>query len=293
MRPIALLIVFSIMRWGVERLGVGALGQELMGGWTSMILIGSWLLIEMVNLVKVIYPPKLIAQGRPQAVLLLKPIGTTAKTLIVIFAFTLWLDNLGVDITALLAGLGVGGIAIALALQRPAEDFLAALTLFTQQPVKVGDFCRFGTTVGTIEEIGLRATRLRTLANTVVTLPNARFASEYIENISDRQKILFNPIVRIGYRTNSKTMEGVLANIREMLLADDMVEDDSTWVRYRAIADNSQDIEVFANVLTTVWVDYLAAIEQLNLKILDAVDAAGASLAVDVRNVVLEQTEGA
>jgi len=291
MRPITLLIVFSLMRWGVERLGVGAFGQEILGGWTSMILIGSWLLIEMVNLFKVIYPAKLIAQGRPHAVLLLKPIGTTAKSLIVIFAFTLWLDNLGVDITALLAGLGVGGIAVALALQRPAEDFLAALTLFTQQPVKVGDFCRFGTTVGTIDDIGLRATKLRTLADTVVTLPNARFASEYIENISARQKILFNPTVRIGYRTSSKVMQAVLANIRDLLQADEIVEDDSSWVRYRTIANNSQDIEVFANINTTVWRDYLAATEQLNLKILDAVEAAGASLAVGVQEITLERRQ--
>jgi MscS family membrane protein len=290
MRPITLLIVLVIMRWSIERLGVGAFAKELMGGWTSMILIGTWLMIETVNLVKVVYPAKLIARGRPQAVLLVKPVATTVKSIIIIFAFILWLDNIGVDITALLAGLGVGGVAVALALQRPAEDFLAALTLFTQQPVKVGDFCRVGTTVGTIEEIGLRATKLRTLANSMVTLPNARFASEYIENISSRNKVLFNPIVRIAYRTSSNSMQSVLTNIRDLLQADDIVEDESTWVRYRTIADHSQDIEIFANIKTTVWVDYLAAVELLNLKILDAVESAGASLAVDMRDVTLDQT---
>ena len=86
------------------------------------------------------------------------------------------LDNLGFNITTVLAGLGVGGIAVALALQKPMEDVFGAITLYTQQPVRVGDFCRVGNETGTIEEIGLRTTRLRTLGNTLIAIPNAQLA---------------------------------------------------------------------------------------------------------------------
>ncbi|MEE8294819.1 MAG: mechanosensitive ion channel family protein [Sphingomonadales bacterium] len=290
-RPLMLLFVVIFMRWTFEYLGLGVSGQKITASWTLITIVAVWVLIALVSLFRDIFSLKLAAKGRPDAVVLLKPLMTTIKTIIIILAFMLWLDNIGVNITTLLAGLGVGGIAIALALQRPAEDFLAALGLFTQQQVKVGDFCRFGNQVGTIEEIGLRTTRLRTLANTVVALPNARFAAEYIENISAREKILYNPTIRIDYETSRKVLEAVLKNIRTMLGKDANVAEEGLRVRYREMSLYSHDIEIFAYIEKTEWTEFLEITESLNLDVLDAVEKANAKLAVPIQKIKMESSK--
>jgi len=290
-RPLMLLFVVIFMRWTFEYLGLGVSGQKITASWTIITIVAVWVLIASISLFRDIFSLKLAAKGRPDVVVLLKPLMTAIKTIIVILAFMLWLDNIGVNITTLLAGLGVGGIAIALALQRPVEDFLAALGLFTQQQVKVGDFCRFGDQVGTIEEIGLRTTRLRTLANTVVSLPNARFAAEYIENISTRKKILYNPTIRIDFEANRKVLEAVLKNIRTMLGKNANVAEEGLRVRYRRISLNSHDIEIFAYIEKTEWTEYLEITETLNLEVLDAVEKANAKLAVPIQMIKMDSSK--
>ena len=287
-RPVSVLVVALIMRWTAKYLGIGVTGQKIMASGTLITILAIWVLIKLIDVSREIYSLKLSAKGRPGAAMLIKPLSTAIKVIVIILAFILWLDNIGVNITTLLAGLGVGGIAIALALQRPAEDFLAAISLFTQQQVKVGDFCRFGDQLGTIEEIGLRTTRLRTLSNTVVSLPNARFAAEYIENISVREKILYNPTIRIDYETPRKVIEAVLANIRKMLKEDKMISQTDLRVRFREISNTSHDIEIFAYIKKTDWDEFLEVSEGLNLKVLDAIEAAGTSLAVPIQKIMMD-----
>ena len=160
---------------------------------------------------------------------LMRPLANAIKLLIAVGAVLLWLDNIGINITTVLAGLGVGGVAVALALQKPMEDVFGAVTLYTQQPVRVGDFCRIGTERGTIEEIGLRTTRIRTLTNSVIAVPNSKLASEPIENISARQKIRYRPTLRLRYDTTPEQLQQVLEGIRGLLGSHERVlQDDST-----------------------------------------------------------------
>ena len=114
-------------------------------------------------------------------------------------AIVSWMDNLGYEVTTILAGLGVGGVAVALAAQKSLENLIGSITIYTSQPVHVGDFCKFGETLGTVEEIGLRATQLRTLGRTMVHIPNALFASGAIENLTQRDKILYRTRLRLSY----------------------------------------------------------------------------------------------
>lgn len=287
-RPVSLLLIAIIMHWSMQWLGVGASTQQIASNWTIITVIATWALLRLTNLCRDAYAANLFGHGRPDVIVLLKPMTSATKIVVVILAFTIWLDNLGVDITTLLAGLGVGGVAIALALQRPMDDFLAALNLFSQKLVKVGDFCRFGDQFGTIEEIGLRTTRLRTIANTMVALPNARFAQEYIENISARRRILFNPTIAIDYKASRAIIEQVLENIRSMLNEQELVDQSGLRVNYRAISTSAHDVEIFAFISTTEWYKYLEVVEDLNLRILDAVEAAGTSLAVSLRSISID-----
>ena len=210
----------------------------------------------------------------------MRPASNAAKLIIAIGAVLVYLDQLGINITTVLAGLGVGGIAVALALQKPMEDVFGAITLYSQQPIRVGDFCRFGTFTGTVEEIGLRTTRVRTLANTLIAVPNSKLCNESIDNISARQKILYNPNLRLNYDTPPAQVRQLLENLRSLLSEHDRVLKDTCRVRFRNIADDSLQIEIFAHIDTTVWVEFLELTEELNLRILEVVADAGTRLSL-------------
>jgi MscS family membrane protein len=174
-------------------------------------------------------------------------------------------------------------------LQKPMEDVFGAFTLYTQQPIRVGDFCRVGTETGTIEEIGLRTTRLRTLANTLIAIPNARLANEPIDNISARQMIRYRPILRLRYDTTPEQMQQILSGIRDLLDSHEQILPDSQRVRFKEIADDALLIEANSYLNTTDWAMYLELAEGLNIRILEIVADAGTSLSLPAKTLHLEQ----
>jgi MscS family membrane protein len=171
------------------------------------------------------------------------------------------------------------------------EDILGAITLYSQQPVRVGDFCRIGSQTGTIEEIGLRTTFIRTLANTRIAIPNAKLASEAIDNISARQKILYQPTLRLRYDAGPEQVRSVLEGIRDTLENDDRILE-GYRVRFRDIGEDALMIEIFAYFDTTNWAEYLELVEGLNLRILEIVASAGASLALPASTMTIERIAG-
>ena len=223
-RKRAMRFVAIVSLWTTaEALGFGLEAQAHVRGHTLLIIATTWLIVACLILARDLAVHRLERLGRGDAVTLLRPASRLVSFLLIVMAMLLWLDNMGVNITALLAGLGVGGVAVALALQKPLEDVFGAMWLFTLQPIRVGDFCQLGQFIGTVEEIGLRRTRLRTLANTVVQIPNARIADEPIDNISARQRIGYNPTLRLRYDTSRVVVERVLAATRLVLESDDRV----------------------------------------------------------------------
>jgi len=267
---------------------------EAVARWSPLpVLLTVWVLFATINLLRTIYDNHLHKQGREGAVVLLRPVSNAVKLLIFVSGILVYLDGLGINITTVLAGLGVGGIAVALALQKPMEDVFGAITLYSQQPVRVGDFCQIGTTTGTIEEIGLRTTFIRTLANTRIAVPNARLATEAIDNISARQKILYRPSLRLRYDTPPEQIQRVMEGIRELLGSHEKILADGSRVRFVEIADDALRIEVFAYLDTAVWTDYLELAEELNLRILEIVATAGTSLSLPASTLRIEQGGGA
>jgi MscS family membrane protein len=157
--------------------------QAMLKASTLIIIAFAWVLVRFFDF----YIEHLIhmfqEKDKTGVIVLLRPLTKLVRVVIIITALLVWLDNIGFKITTLMAGLGVGGIAIALAAQAIFADIIGAIILLVSQPVRVGDFCRFGNTIGTVEEIGLRATRIRTLDNTVVSVPNAEFSRQHLENL--------------------------------------------------------------------------------------------------------------
>ena len=290
--PFGIWLVILSMNLAANTLGSGVTAAAWEQATPVPILITVWMMFGAMNLFRDIYSSRLQDQGRPGAAVLLQPAGNAIKILIVVGAILVYMDKVGINITTVLAGLGVGGIAVALALQKPMEDVFGAFTLYTQQPIRVGDFCRVGDYTGTIEEIGLRTTRIRTLANTLIAVPNAKLANEPIDNISARRKIRYRPILRLRYDTSPEQMQQVLNGIRELLESDEHVLPEGQRVRFREIADDALLVEVNSYVDTTNWATYLELAEGLNIRILEIVAQAGTKLSLPAKTLHLEQTAG-
>jgi len=286
--PFALLVTVLVMNSVLDSVGVGITAQKIQRAQTLGTIVWTWVLLAGATLIRDIYSEHLEGLGKPGAVVLLRPATNAIRMLIVLGAILVWLDNVGFNITTLLAGLGVGGVAVALALQKPLEDVLGALSLYTQQPVRIGDFCRIGQDLGTVEEIGLRTTRLRTLANTVLAIPNAKLATEQIDNFSARRMILYRPQLRLRYDTTREQLQQILDSIREMLAAHEHVLQEAPRVRFIGFGDDALILEIFAYVTTKDYATYLEYAEDVNLKVLSIIAAAGTTLALPARTLHVE-----
>ena len=256
---------------------------------TLYIIAFMWLVMGCVNLFVARLAERMAQNGNSNASLMLRPAARVIKGVIVLIAIMAWLENMGFSISTLLAGLGVGSIAVALAAQKSIENLIGAVTLYSAQPIRVGDFCRFGDFVGTIEEIGLRATKVRTLANTVIDIPNASLSNMEIENISQRQKILYRHTIRLRSDSTPSQVREVLENISRLLSQHASVDPVPARVRFKEFGKYSLDLEVFAYLKTTDYNEFLQIAEELNLQVIESIIKAGTSLAFPAQGLFMEK----
>jgi MscS family membrane protein len=272
------LLIFSA---GSHVLGLSVRAQSFVNGCTLAggIAAAAWLALRLIDLVASVALSR-IGPGGATAAWRFVPLGRkTAKAAIVVLAGLAALDSFGFDVTALIAGLGIGGLAVALALQKTLENLFSGATLLADRPVQVGDFCRFGDQLGTVEEIGMRSTRVRTLDRTVVSIPNAQFAALNLENFTRRDKIWYHPTIGLRYETTLAQLRRVLMGMRQMLELDARVEQDGARVRFISFGPYSLDLEIFAYVKATDYAEFLDVAEDLNMRVIDIVQTAGAEFA--------------
>jgi len=201
-------------------------------------------------------------------------------------------DRLGLPLYGIIAGLGVGGLAIALAAQPTIENLIGGLSLFADKPIRVGDFCRYGNDVGTIEAIGLRSTRIRGIDRTLTTIPNAALSKMPVVNMTKRDRMLIKCVVSVRYETTPDQLRFLLASIRELLLAHPRIHPDPARARLVGFGPPSLDIEVFAYVTTSDWNEFLGIREDVLLRIMDLVRTSGTSLAFPSSNIYLARDAG-
>ncbi len=278
-RPITWAIFVLVGGWVLRDLGLGVTANRVAQGGTVVTIVLVWLLFATINLLRDLYSSYLQARGRESGLMLMRPVTSTVKVVIALLAVTIWLDNIGVNVTALVAGLGVGGLAVALVLQKPLEDILGAITLYTQQPVSIGQFCTSGNVTGTIEEISLRATRIRRLDNNIVIIPNSIFATASIMNASERSRTLHRQVVRLALSTTETQIAEVLKKLRAVIAAEDQVSEGQWRVRFVELGEFSKNIEVFAHVTTANWQEFLEVAERINLATVGVLDSLGVELA--------------
>jgi len=188
-------------------------------------------------------------------------------------------DRLGVPVYGIVAGLGVGGLAVALAAQPTTENLIGGLNLFADHPIRVGDFCKYGDKVGTVEAIGMRSTRIRNPDRTLTTIPNAELAKIPIVNFSLRDRVLIQTVIDLRCQTKPEQVRQVLLHVRELLLRHPRIDRDTVRVRLIGFENSSFKVELFAYVTTRDWEEFLGIREDILLRVMEVIDQSGAALA--------------
>jgi len=201
------------------------------------------------------------------------------KAAVVGIAILAILGILGFNLTTLLAGLGIGGLAIAFAAQKTLENLFGGISVLADEVIRVGDYCRFGDRSGTVEDISLRSTRVRTDGRTVLSIPNGALAAMNVENLTRRDKILFNPTLGVRYETSPDQLRYMLVEIRRMLYEHPKVETASARVRFAGLGNNAFNMEFFSYVLTQDDAEFAAIREDLLLRIAEIVGQSGSAFA--------------
>lgn len=291
--PIRLLIIVLLLRAGINLLGPSVAIRSLLQAKTIFIIIVAWTIIGLFGFIFNRLADRFRRNDQySEATVLLPVLRNVATVIVITIALIVWLDNIGFNVTTLLAGLGVGGIALALALQKSIENLIGAITLYISKPVRVGDFCKFGEVLGTIEEIGFRSTRVRTLDHTVVSVPNAEFANLHLNNFSKRKKIWYHPRISLRYETTPDQIRYILSEIRKLLTSHQKVLSDPARVRFTNFGAYSLDLDIFAYIDATQYGEYLEISEDLNLQIMDIIAQAGSSFAFPSQTTYLESGQG-
>jgi MscS family membrane protein len=291
-RPMTLLAIMLLTVSLLNELGLGATARAVVETKTLMTVVMVWILFSLIDLIRARRREKFLAQGREDAHILGRPLANALKLMTLLVASLIWLSNAGVNISTLLAGLGVGGIALALALQKPIEDLLGAISIYSQQPVVTGDLCKYGNILGRIEEIGLRTTRIRTLNNTLVSVPNCLIAHGAIENYSAREKMLYHPELPLRYDTTREQMANIIDAINDMARDHDDVITKSVRIRFTEFSENAMIIKARIYIDTSEFGTYLQVVTELNMAIMKIVQEAGAHFAQGAKTVMLEYSNG-
>jgi MscS family membrane protein len=221
----------------------------------------------------------------PSAQSLLSIGESVAKAGVVAMGVIAALSQLGYPVASLLAGLGIGGLAVALAAQKTVENLFGSVSLAADEPFRVGDFVKVEDFVGTVETIGPRSTRIRTLDRTLITVPNGRLADMRIENYAARDRMRLHCVLNLVYDTSAEQMRRVLAGLESALRAHPRIWPDAVVVRFAALGSSSLDVEVMAWFQTPDWGEFQLIRQEVLLAFMDVVEQAGSAFAFPTRTV--------
>jgi MscS family membrane protein len=218
----------------------------------------------------------------------------SAKVFFFVIGAVLVLQNMGYSVGSLLAGLGIGGVALAMASKDTVANLFGSLVIFLDKPFQIGDWIEMDEVEGTVEEVGLRTTRVRTFANSLVTVPNLLFTTKTINNWSQMKKRRIKMTVGVTYDTSPEKVDTLVKDIREIIAKDDKIRNDFYLVNFDNFGPSSLDIFIYCFTVTTNWAEFLQAKQEFMLEIMTAVETLGLSFAFPTQSLHVESLpEGA
>jgi MscS family membrane protein len=273
--------LFALIVMFISSLGATILSRQLWfrSGAVIAVFSGGWLLSRMIDSIAAIAGHRLQRRTGVTHSSTIWLMQRAAKVVVGLVGILLLLKLADVELTAILTGMGIGGLAFAFAAQKTIENLFGGVMITSDQSIRVGDTCRVGDVTGAIVDIGIRSTRIRTLNRTIVSIPNGQTAAVSIENFSERDKFHCLHVIGVRYDTGAAGMRRVLEAIGEMLAGMSAVEKESVRVRFIRFGPSSLDIEIRTYLFATDYDDFLARQEAILLAIMDKLAELGVGIA--------------
>jgi MscS family membrane protein len=286
---IGLFIGVQILQLPVEPVDVRRFAYALLKGLVTFDV--AWFAFNMVTLLEA-YLGQWVS--RTESTLddhLLPFVRKSLRVFIIFLAVLMAIQNLGYSISGLLASLGIGGLAVALAAKDTLSNVFGSIMIILDRPFHIGDWVKAGDIEGTVEEVGFRSTKIRTFAKTLVSVPNNTLTNMAIDNFSRMPKRRIKLTVGVTYETTPEKMREAVTRIRTMLAGHPAIDQEFFLVNFTDFGASSLDIMVYCFTRTTVWGEYLEAREDVCLKIMDILDGLGLEFAFPSRSIYLRGKE--
>lgn len=272
----------------VLKLPLGLERGALMVVKTISLLFVAWLLYNAVDVASLALDRFARATSSEMDDHLVPLVRKVLRIAIILVSLVMIIQQWGYDVTSLVAGLGLGGLAFALAAQQTLSNFFGSIMIFTDRPFKLGDWVKSSHGEGVVEEIGLRSTKIRTFAKTLITVPNADVAATAIENFSEMDKRRINVTIGVTYGTSRAQMEHIVEEIRELLAADEDIDQEFWAVNFTSFGASSLDIMIYCFTKTTNWKEFMDIRQRVYLDIMGIVERAGSSFAFPSQSLYVE-----
>lgn len=284
---LGLFLAFHILQLPSEPYDIHGFAMALLKA--IVIFIVAWFLFNLVGIVD-FYLNQWSARTESSLDDHLAPmIRKGLRIFVLVMAALMAIQSFGYPITGLLASLGIGGLAFALAARDTVSNIFGSLMIIFDRPFRVGDWIKAGDMEGIVEEIGFRSTKIRTFAKTLIMVPNNIIANMPVDNFSRMPKRRINLSVGVTYASSPDQMREAVRRIRQMLAQHPAINQEFSLVNFTDFGASSLDIMVYCFTTSTVWAEYLDVRQDVNLKIMDILADLGLEIAFPSRTVYLHQ----
>ncbi|UTO05729.1 mechanosensitive ion channel family protein [Moraxella sp. FZLJ2107] len=288
--PVAIIIVAMLLSEIMLRAGVPVTIRTPVGRLKEAVawIATTWLAFRLIDGVFRRAEANSLKRNRPEQVSILGLLRKLAKVFMLILAIIIIFGNLGFDLTTGIAALGVGGLALAFGAQKTIENLIGSVVVVADRPVHVGDYCKFGTYEGTVIDIGIRSTRIRTLNRTIVTVPNGEFSALQIENFTARDMFYFLHNLFIKRTADLVEVERMIADLQGFLASHTLTNDEWNQVWIKELRQDCYVIEMRAYIPASGAQDFYAKQTQLALAVLKFLENYQVEHALPSQTVVLD-----
>jgi MscS family membrane protein len=283
------IVIALVIRWLIAKSDLPLLERRFWWALSVLFAIGAatWLMLHVNAALERYVRQQLHSSRQAEVASLVRVARWFADGLVILIAVLVMIRRLGGDPTAAMAGLGIGGIAVALAAQKTLENVIGGLSLIFDRAVCVGDFLKVGEASGTVESIGLRSTRIRTPDRTLLSVPNGQIANVSIETISSRDMFWFHHFLGLRYATTPAQLRAVVDGIVRRLGGHPAVDPASIRATFLRFGPSSLDVEVVAYIVAKDWPQFLEIQQELLLGIMDVVEQADTAIALPAQTLHL------
>ncbi len=294
LRPIGVLAAAFLWWAGIYWLGLptAVLGVLRLAVHFVVAVAFVWTAYRLVDVLAAVLEDRARQTGSKFDDLLVPLVRKILKVAVIAFGLLFIADSLDLPIGSILAGLGIGGLAVALAAQDAVKNLFGSLVVLLDQPFSVGDFITVGGTSGTVEELGFRSTRVRTADDSVVTLPNSNLITSSVDNLGARRTRRWKTTLGLTYDTPPDAIETFCEGVRELIREHPQTVKDGFQVAFHEFSASSLDVVMLVKFDVPGWGEELEARQQLGLGILRLAESQGVELAFPTQTVYVEGLSG-